>query len=172
MASQLLLQYSVLRMVRKPDPKNQENNSYTDLLLAVHRIFYFILFFVVSQITTAAALILTNEYLSFYLENTMDDNKKSIPPTKKSKGGVGKGSKRTDRPQSFWYALYTKFDIGDYKSQQKFLMLEGLGKEVSKMSFSGRYIQYREGSLKNEDKTGHVKGNQNYLMHMLQLMLR
>ena len=50
---------------------------------------------------------------------------------KKSKGGVKKGSKRKDRPSSFWLGLCEKYEAGKYASQCAFLRSKESGDEVN-----------------------------------------
>ena len=54
---------------------------------------------------------------------------------KKRKGsknaGSKKGSKRVERPQSFWYRLCQLFEQGDYKSQVEFLRSPDSGDDVN-----------------------------------------
>lgn len=54
--------------------------------------------------------------------------------TTKRKGsknaGSKKGSKRVERPQSFWYRLCQLFEQGDYKSQIEFLRSPDSGEDV------------------------------------------
>ncbi len=48
---------------------------------------------------------------------------------KKSKGGVKKGSKRKDRPESFWFDLCEKYEAGKFASQCAFLHSKESGDE-------------------------------------------
>jgi hypothetical protein len=72
---------------------------------------------------------------------------------KKSKGGVKKGSKRVDRPASFWYALSAKYEAGIYKSQCSFLHSKDSGDIVSvrghQQIFQRKLKAYKDGTLCN-----------------------
>lgn len=82
------------------------------------------------------------------------------PPVKRRKGnknaGSKKGSKRTERPQSFWYRLCELFERGDYKSQIEFLRCPDSGEDVGaaqRMHFSRAYKKFKDGTLGNVEES-------------------
>jgi len=74
---------------------------------------------------------------------------------KRSKGGVKKGSKRVDRPASFWFALCAKYDAGNYKSQCAFLRSKDSGDTVNSKNhqkiFQRKLKAYKEGKLSDSN---------------------
>lgn len=74
---------------------------------------------------------------------------------KRSKGGVKKGSKRVDRPASFWFALCAKYDAGNYKSQCAFLRSKDSGDTVNSRNhqqiFQRKLKAYKEGKLSDSN---------------------
>lgn len=77
---------------------------------------------------------------------------------KNVKGGGKKGVKRDDKPEAFWFLLCQKYENNktSWKNQEAFLRSEESGTEVGedqKMSFSRAVRKYRDGKLKNVNKT-------------------
>ena len=70
---------------------------------------------------------------------------------KKSKGGVKKGSKRKDRPSSFWFDLCEKYEAGKFASQCAFLRSKESGDEVNEKGhqqiFQRKMKAFRAGTL-------------------------
>ena len=130
------------------------------------------------QFNIAAATTLTceiNQQESQYKDTDLTMSKTTKKARKGSKNaGSKKGSKRTDRPQSFWYHLCQIYEQGCrsnssnsnssnnsngnvlYKSQVDFLRSPDSGPEVGeqqRMHFSRAYKKYQNGTLGNCEET-------------------
>ena len=86
----------------------------------------------------------------------------TVLPQKRRKAGPGraKGSKRNERPSSFWFEMCKKFDEGKYKSQAAFLRSADSGNlhpKKNQKTLSRKMKMYKEKLLKNDDKCVRIR---------------